>query len=101
LAASAANICAAIAESGRKDIEVVGINDLARSRPTPICCARFVPGAPRHGDRRGDSDQLGNGKIRFRLNAIRQSCRGRNSAWAIALNAPWHLQRQGRRPSRI
>ena len=29
----------AIVESERRDIEVVGVNDLGRSRPTPICCA--------------------------------------------------------------
>ena len=33
------NVLRAIHESGRKDIEVVAINDLGRSRPTRICCA--------------------------------------------------------------
>ena len=33
------NILRAIYESGRKDIVVVAVNDLARSRPTPTCCA--------------------------------------------------------------
>ena len=33
------NILRAITESGRKDIEVVLLNDLGPSRPTPTCCA--------------------------------------------------------------
>ena len=33
------NVLRAIYEAKRNDIEVVGINDLGRSRPTPICCA--------------------------------------------------------------
>jgi glyceraldehyde 3-phosphate dehydrogenase len=42
------NILRAIAESGRNDIEVVGINDLDRSRPTHLlrydwCTAASAP----------------------------------------------------------
>ncbi len=33
------NIVRAIYESGRKDIDVVAVNDLGRSRPMRICCA--------------------------------------------------------------
>jgi len=52
------NILRAIAESGRKDIEVVGSTISARSRPTPICCASTpCTAVSRHRDRRRRYDQ--------------------------------------------
>ena len=66
LAASAATFCRAIAESGRKDIEVVGINDLGPVE-TNAHLLRFdsvhgrFPGTVTVD---GDSISLGNGKIK-------------------------------------
>jgi len=52
----------AIAESGRTDIEVVGINDLGPVETTRICCASTrCMAVPRHGDVKGDTISIGNG----------------------------------------
>ena len=84
------NILRAIAESGRKDIEVVGINDLGPVETNAHllrydCVHGRFPGTVTV---EGDSISLGNGKIKVTAERIRRSCRGRNSASISRWNAP-------------
>src|SRR5258707_9863181 len=84
------NILRAIAESGRKDIEVVGINDLGPVE-TNAHLLRFdsvhgrFPGTVTVD---GDSISLGNGKIKVSAERDPSNCRGRNSASTSRWNAP-------------
>ena len=85
------NVLRAIAESGRKDIEVVGDQ---RSRPgrdqRPSAALRFRAWPlPRHRDRRRRLDQRRQRQDQgFRRARSRPSCRGRNSASTSRWNAP-------------
>src|ERR1700674_1081067 len=84
------NVLRAIAESGRTDIEVVGINDLGPVE-TNAHLLRFdsvhgrFPGTVTID---GDQTSLGNGKIKVSPNATPQNFRGRTSASISRWNAP-------------
>ena len=84
------NILRAIAESGRKDIEVVGINDLGPVE-TNAHLLRFdsvhgrFPGTVTVD---GDSITSATARSRSPPSAIRRSCRGRSSASTSRWNAP-------------
>jgi len=60
------NVLRAIAESGRTDIEVVGINDLGPGRDQRALASLSIQSMafPGHGDRRRRLDQRRNGKIK-------------------------------------
>jgi hypothetical protein len=84
------NVLRAIVESGRTDIEVVAINDLGPSRPTPTCCATIrstaVPGTTSRSKATRSRRQ---GKP-IKVTAIKDpaTCRTRNSASTSRWNAP-------------
>ena len=84
------NVLRAIVESGRKDIEVVGINDLGPVETNAHllrydCVHGRFPGTVTVD---GDSIDVGNGKIKVTATAIRPSCPGRSSASTSRWNAP-------------
>ena len=84
------NVLRAIAESGRKDIEVVGINDLGPVE-TNAHLLRFdsVHGRfPGTVTVKGDTINVGNGAIKVTARRTRRSCRGRTSASTSRWNAP-------------
>ena len=84
------NVLRAIAESGRKDIEVVGINDLGPVE-TNAHLLRFdsVHGRfPHTVTVDGDSIDIGRGKIKVTAERDPSSCRGRISASTSRSNAP-------------
>ena len=89
--------------SGRNDIEVVAINDLARSRPTRICCATTACTAafPARSRSSGDTISVGNGPIKVTADqGPGARCRGRISASTSRSNAPASSPKgQGRRAS--
>ena len=96
------NVLRAIAESGRKDIEVVGINDLGPVE-TNAHLLRFdsvhgrFPGTVTVD---GDSISLGNGKIKVSAERDPPSFPGKNSASISRWNAPASSP-PGTRPPRI
>ena len=84
------NVLRAIAESGRNDIEVVGINDLGPVE-TNAHLLRFdcVHGRfPGTVTVKGDTISVGNGAIKVTARRIPRSCRGRTSASTSRWNAP-------------
>lgn len=94
------NILRAIAESGRKDIEVVGINDLGPVE-TNAHLLRFdsvhgrFPGTVTVD---GDTINLGGGKIKVTAERDPSKLPGRISASTSRWNAPASSPRRTRRP---
>ena len=95
------NVLRAIVESGRKDIEVVAINDLGPVE-TNAHLLRFdsVHGRfPGEVTVKGDTIDVGNGAIKVTADqGSRRSCRGRTSASTSRWNAPASSPPRTRRP---
>ena len=84
------NILRALAESGRRDMEVVALNDLAPSRPMRTCCDSipFTAVSPARSRFRATASTAAPGKSKSRLSRIPANCRGRNSGSTLRWNAP-------------
>jgi hypothetical protein len=95
------NILRAIAESGRKDIEVVGINDLGPVETNAHLLrfdsvhGRFPGTVTVEGDSRSASATA---RSRSPPSAIRRNCPGRRSASTSRWNAPACSPQRTRRP---
>ena len=94
------NVLRAIAESGRKDIEVVAINDLGPVE-TNAHLLRFdsVHGRfPGEVTVKGDTISVGNGTIKVTAERDPPSCRGRTSAstsrWSAPASSPSRTRRR-------
>lgn len=93
------NILRAIYESGRKDIDVVAINDLGPVE-TNAHLLRFdsVHGRfPHEVTMSGDTISIGSRRSRSAPSRIRRRCPGRNSASTSRWNAPASSPRATRR----